>query len=47
MKKKALLAIMTAVSLLPTTIQATAGQATVGNNTVVETAGNNTIPGVN
>jgi len=44
MKKKTMLAITTAVFLIPATIQA---KATVGNNTVVETAGNNTIPGVN
>jgi len=48
MKKKTLLAILTATSLLPIpAIQATVGNATVGNNSAVETAENNTIPGVN
>jgi len=46
MKKKTMLAIMAAVSLLPTAIQAQAVN-TVGNDTVVERADNNTMPGIN
>jgi len=45
MKKKTMLAIMAAVSLI--SIPAREAQTTVGNNTVVERADNNTMPGIN
>jgi hypothetical protein len=50
MKKKTMLAIMAAVSLIPATIQAQAQNTTQNtgqNNTAAVAAGNNTIPGIN
>jgi hypothetical protein len=44
MKKKTMLAIMAAVSLLPIPAREAQAVNPVGNNTVVEGAGNNTIP---
>jgi hypothetical protein len=44
--KKTMLAMITAVCLIPATIQANAGNTTVGNNTA-ETTENSVIPGIN